>query len=58
MRSQSSETDWKRALAFKEDDEIRFHAEDGPYDPTNGEAALAWFAQADLIRNNGKVVRG
>jgi uncharacterized protein (DUF4415 family) len=56
MKKTKSETDWDRVLNFKEDDRIPFELEDGPYDPNDAEAARAWLAQADLIRN-GKVVR-
>jgi uncharacterized protein (DUF4415 family) len=56
MNKTKTETDWDRVLAFKEDDHIPFLPEDGPYDPNDVEAARAWLAQADLIRN-GKVVR-
>jgi uncharacterized protein (DUF4415 family) len=56
MKETSSETSWERVLAFKEGDKIPYEAEDGPYDPNDAEATLAWLAQADLIRN-GKVVR-
>lgn len=43
-------------LAFKKTDPIPYEPEDGPYDPNDAEAARAFFAKADLIRN-GKVVR-
>ena len=56
MSETKTETDWDRVLAFKEDAPIPYSPEDGPYDPNDNEAARAWFAQADLIRN-GKVVR-
>ncbi len=56
MNKTKSETDWKRVLAFKEGDKIPYEAGDGPYNPNDAEAARAWLAQTDLIRN-GKVVR-
>jgi uncharacterized protein (DUF4415 family) len=56
MKKTKSETDWKRVLAYKEGDRIPYESGDGPYDPNDPEAARAWLAQADLIRN-GKVVR-
>jgi uncharacterized protein (DUF4415 family) len=56
MNKTKSETDWDRVLAFKEGDAIPFEPGDGPFDPNDAEAARAWFARADLIRN-GKVVR-
>ncbi|MGH9344712.1 MAG: BrnA antitoxin family protein [Terriglobia bacterium] len=56
MKKTQSETDWNRVLAFKEGDRIPYEPADGPYDPNDAEAARAWLAQADLIRN-GKVVR-
>jgi len=56
MKKTKSETDWKRVQAFKEGDPIPYEPEDGPYDPNDAEATLAWFAQADLIRK-GKVIR-
>jgi uncharacterized protein (DUF4415 family) len=56
MNETQSETDWKRVLAFKEGNPIPYKPEDGPYDPNDAEAARAFFAKADLIRN-GKVVR-
>ena len=43
-------------LAYREDDPIPYAPEDGPYDPNDAEAARAFFAQSDLIRQ-GKVVR-
>jgi uncharacterized protein (DUF4415 family) len=43
-------------LAYKEGDAIPYTPEDGPCDPNDAEATLAWLAQADLIRK-GKVVR-
>jgi uncharacterized protein (DUF4415 family) len=54
--NKTSETNWDRVLAFKEGDRIPYEPEDGPYDPNDAEAARAWLAQADLVRN-GKVVR-
>jgi uncharacterized protein (DUF4415 family) len=56
MKKTPSKTDWKRVLAFKEGNPIPYEPEDGPYDPNDAEAARAFFAKADLIRN-GKVVR-
>ncbi|MGA3082790.1 MAG: BrnA antitoxin family protein [Terracidiphilus sp.] len=56
MNTTKSETDWERVLAFKQGNAIPYEPEDGPYDPNDAEAARAWLAQADLIRN-GKVVR-
>jgi|SRR5580658_774593 uncharacterized protein (DUF4415 family) len=56
MKKTPSKTDWKRVLAFKEVNPIPYEPEDGPYDPNDAEAARAFFAKADLIRN-GKVVR-
>src|ERR1017187_2478391 len=51
-----TETNWKCVQTYKEGDHIPYEPEDGPYDPNDAEAARAWLAQADLIRN-GKVVR-
>jgi uncharacterized protein (DUF4415 family) len=56
MNKTESETDWNRVQAFQDGDRIPFEPGDGPYDPNDAEAARAWFAQADLLRN-GKVVR-
>jgi hypothetical protein len=56
MNKTKSKTDWSRVLAFKEGAPIPYEPEDGPYDPNDAEAARAWLAQADLIRN-GKVAR-
>ena len=56
MTKTKSETDWDRVMAFKEGDAIPYEPEDGPYDPNDADAARAWLAHADLIRN-GKVVR-
>jgi uncharacterized protein (DUF4415 family) len=56
MKKTQSKTDWKRVLAFREGDPIPYAPEDGPYDPNDGEATRAFFAQAGLIRH-GKVVR-
>lgn len=56
MKRTKSETDWNRVLAHKDGDRTPFEPGDGPYDPNDAEAARAWFAQADLIRD-GKVVR-
>jgi uncharacterized protein (DUF4415 family) len=56
MKKTKTETDWDRVLNFKEGDRIPFESNDGPYNPNDAEAARAWLAQADLIRN-GKVVR-
>jgi uncharacterized protein (DUF4415 family) len=56
MKKTQSKTDWKRVLAFKEGEGIAYEPGDGPYDPNDAEAARAFFAKADLIRN-GKVVR-
>jgi uncharacterized protein (DUF4415 family) len=56
MKKTSSETNWERVLAFKEDDRIPYEAGDGPYDPNDAEAARNWLAEADRVRN-GKVVR-
>jgi uncharacterized protein (DUF4415 family) len=56
MNKTKSETDWERVRVFKEGDPIPYEPEDGPYDPSDAEAARAWLAQADLIRG-GKVVR-
>ena len=58
MNKTKSETDWERVLAFKEVDAIPYEPEDGPYDPNDAEATRAWFAQADLIRNDKVVRRG
>jgi uncharacterized protein (DUF4415 family) len=52
----ASKTDWNRVLAHKEGDAIPYEPEDGPYDPNDAEAARAWLAKADLIRE-GKIVR-
>jgi uncharacterized protein (DUF4415 family) len=56
MNKTESETNWERVLAYKEGDPIPWEPEDGPYDPNDAEAARAWLAQADLVRN-GKLVR-
>ena len=56
MKKTQSKTDWDRVLAYKEGDRIPYEPADGPYDPNDAEAARAFFAQADLIRN-GRVVR-
>jgi uncharacterized protein (DUF4415 family) len=56
MKKTQSKTDWNRVLAHKEGASIPFESGDGPYDPNDAEAARAFFARADLIRN-GKVVR-
>jgi uncharacterized protein (DUF4415 family) len=56
MRKTKTETDWDRVLALKEGDHVPYEPEDGPHDPNDAEAARAWLAQADLIRD-GKVVR-
>jgi uncharacterized protein (DUF4415 family) len=56
MNKTQSETDWERVLAYKEGDPIPWEPGDGPYDPNDAEAARAWLAQADLVRN-GKLVR-
>jgi len=56
MNKTQSETDWERVLAYKEGDTIPWEPGDGPYDPNDAEAARAWLAQADLVRN-GKLVR-
>ncbi|MGA2538731.1 MAG: BrnA antitoxin family protein [Terracidiphilus sp.] len=56
MSETNTETDCDRVLAFNEGDHIPHEPEDGPYDPNDAEAARAWLAQADLIRN-GKIVR-
>jgi uncharacterized protein (DUF4415 family) len=58
MNKTKSETDWERVLASKEGDAIPYEPEDGPYDPNDAEATRAWFAQADLIRNDKVVRRG
>jgi len=55
MKKTQSKTDWKRVLAYREGDPIRYETEDGPYDPNDAGATRAFFAQADLIRH-GKVV--
>ena len=56
MKKTQNKTDWKRVLAYREDDPIPYAPEDGPYDPNDAAATRAFFAQADLIRH-GKVVR-
>jgi uncharacterized protein (DUF4415 family) len=56
MNKTTSETNWKRVLAYREGNAIPFEPEDGPYDPNDAEAARAWLAEADLIRK-GKLVR-
>ena len=56
MKKTKTETDWARILNFKDGAPIPYAPEDGPYDPNDAEAARAWLAQADLIRN-GKVAR-
>jgi len=56
MKKTQSKTDWARVLAYKEGNAIPYEKDDGPYDPNDGEATRAFFAQADLIRK-GKVVR-
>jgi len=56
MKTTRSETDWERALAVTDGDAIPYEPEDAPYDPNDAEAACAFSAQADLIRD-GKVVR-
>jgi uncharacterized protein (DUF4415 family) len=56
MHKTESQTDWERVSAYKEGDRIPYEPGDGPYDPNDAEAARAWFAEADLIRN-GKVIR-
>lgn len=58
MKKTRSETDWDRVMAFKEVERIPYDLEDGPYDPNDAEAARAWLAQADLIRNDKVVRRG
>lgn len=54
----ASETDWGRVLAYKEGDAIPYEPEDGPYDPNDAEAARAWLAKADAIRESKVVRRG
>jgi uncharacterized protein (DUF4415 family) len=56
MNKTPSETDWGRVLAHQEGDAIPYEPGDGPYDPNDAEAARAWLAKADLVRN-GKLVR-
>jgi uncharacterized protein (DUF4415 family) len=56
MRKTASKTDWKRVLAFNEGEKIPYEAGDGPYDPNDAEAARAWLAEADLVRD-GKTIR-
>lgn len=58
MSRTKSETDWKRVLAHREGDQIPYEAGDGPYDPNDADAARAWLARADLIRNGSVVRRG
>jgi uncharacterized protein (DUF4415 family) len=56
MKKTRSETDWNRALAFKEGERIPYEPGDGPYDPNDAEATRAFLERADLIRG-GKLVR-
>jgi uncharacterized protein (DUF4415 family) len=58
MKKMQSETDWDRERASQEGDQIPYAPEDGPYDPNDGAAARAWFAQADLMRKCEVVRRG
>ncbi len=58
LKKTQSKTDWRRVLALKEGERIPYGPEDGPYDPNDAGATRAFFAQADLIRNNRVVRRG
>ncbi len=58
MNSTRTETDWERLQAYKEGDAIPYEPEDGPYDPNDAEAARAWLAQADVVRDGTIVRRG
>ncbi len=58
MKKMQSESDWKRAKAFKESDPIPYAPKDGPYNPNDPEATRAWLERADLGRNEKVVRRG
>lgn len=50
MSEKKSRTDWARLRAVREDAPIPFDPEDGPYDPNDEAATVAWLSRATVRR--------